>query len=360
MDHREKLLKINQKLSTNSPNLPSKIEKELLEFKKIIENQKGLFTVLITLGVHKTLFPKQDIRKHQKGMNGGFSGRTIDTKFITPTLSELEYPSMKESGWLTRSIEQPHPFDKNFPGNIRTGKKIFLNLVHYIEEGKFSEDIVLSILGYLKEIKENNKIELVPLENPENITIKNVTDGLDRLINTKYKSSGGSKFPVLIFYSILQVFCKELGRYQDSYLNVLGSHLSPDSRSGSSGDIEIIKKEDLFESYEIKLDVVITNHIINRVKEKIFKHNPERYYIISSKVDQNQKYDIEENILNIQKQHGCQIFIEDPLKLIKRYIRVITNVDNFINILGEKIISDNELKIEHKETWKKIYEGLGK
>jgi DNA (cytosine-5)-methyltransferase 1 len=115
----------------------------------------------------------------------------------------------------------------------------------------------------------------------------------------------------------------------------------------------------LFESYEIKLDVVITNHIINRVKDKIFKHNPERYYVISSKVDQNQKYEIEENILNIQNEHGCQIFIEDPIKLIKRYVRVITKVDDFINILSETIISDNELKIEHKEEWKKIYEGFG-
>lgn len=343
---------------TDKPNLPSNVEKELLEFKKIIENQKGLFTVLITLGVHKTLFPKQDIRNHQKGMVGGFSGRTIDTKFITPTLRELGYPSMKESGWLTRSIEQPHPFDKNFPGRIKTGKEIFLNLVHFLEEGRVTEDIVLCILGYLKELKEKNKIELVPLENPEKISIRKVTDGLDELINTKYKSSGGSKLPVLIFYSILDIFCKEIDRYKNCQLNVLGSHLSPDSRSGSSGDIEITKQKILFESYEIKLDVLITNHIINRVKDKIFKHNPKRYFIISSKIDENDKQKIEQNILNVQKEHGCQIFIEDPLNLIKRYIRLITKVDDFINILSDSILTDKELKIEHKQKWKKIYEGF--
>lgn len=291
-------------------------------------------------------------------MSGGFSGRTIDTKFITPTLRELGYPSMKESGWLTRSIEQPHPFDKNFPGHIKTGKEIFLNLVHFIEQGKNTEDIVLCILGYLKELKEKNKIELVPLKNPENITIKNITDGLKQLIKKKYRSSGGSKLPVLIIYSILKVFCKEVGRYKNCQLKVLGSHLSPDSRSGSSGDVEIIKHGSLFESYEIKLDVVISNHIINRVKDKIFKHNPKRYFIISSKVDTTDKDKIKENISKVHTEHGCQIFIEDPLKLVERYIRVISEVNDFLNILSDMIINDEELKIEHKEMWKKIYNEL--
>ena len=358
MKHREKLLQINKRLLTDRPKLPSKVEKELKKFQKIIENQKGLFTVLITLGIHKILFPEQDVRKHQKGMSGGFSGRTIDTKFITPTLRELGYPSMKESGWLTRSIEQPHPFDKNFPGHIKTGKEIFLNLVHFIEQGKNTEDIVLCILGYLKELKEKNKIELVPLKNPENITIKNVTDGLKQLIKTKYRSSGGSKLPVLIIYSMLKVFCKEVDRYKNCQLNVLGSHLSPDSRSGSSGDVEIIKQGSLFESYEIKLDVVITNHIINRVKDKIFLHNPKRYFIISSEIDKNDRYKIKENISKVQTEHGCQIFIEDPLELIERYIRVISEVNDFLNILSDMIINDEELKIEHKEMWKKIYNEL--
>ena len=147
-----------------------------------------------------------------------------------------------------------------------------------------------------------------------------------------------------IFDSILKVFCKEVGRYKNCQLNVLGSHLSPDSRSGSSGDVEIIKQGSLFESYEIKLDVVISNHIINRVKDKIFKHNPKRYFIISSKVDTSDKDKIKENISKVHTEHGCQIFIEDPLKLVERYIRVISEVNDFLKILSDMIINDEELK----------------
>lgn len=74
------------------------------------KSQKGVFTVLVTLLVYKYLHPEQDIRNHQSHMTDGFSGRSIDTKYITPTLKELNLPSMAESGWLTRSLEQPYPY----------------------------------------------------------------------------------------------------------------------------------------------------------------------------------------------------------------------------------------------------------
>ncbi len=346
-------------MSIDRPNLTSKIEKELFDFKNVIENQKGLFTVLITLGIHKILYPEQDIRKHQNGIPGGFSGRTIDTKFITPTLRELELPSMRESGWLTRSLEQPHPYDKNYPGKIQTGKRTFLNLVHFIEtENKYVEDIVLSILNLLEEIKEKNKIQLNPLQNIENFSLVKVTKDLKKLTNKKYKSSGGSKLPVLIFYSLLKILCEEVVKYQNCHVKKLGSHLSPDSKSKSSGDIEILKGDILYESYEIKLDVKITNHIINRVKDKIYRHNPQRYYVFSSNIDSNQKKEIKTTILEIRKDHGCQVIIDDPLKVINRYLRIISRLDLFIGILSNEIINDKELKIEHKKEWKRIYDGI--
>ena len=87
-----------------------------------INTQKGVFTVLTTLVTHKSLFPKQDVRKHQYSMNGGFSGRTIDANFITPTLKELGLPSMAESGWLTRSLEQPYEYTLDYNGKIRNKK----------------------------------------------------------------------------------------------------------------------------------------------------------------------------------------------------------------------------------------------
>ncbi len=339
--------------------MPYEISNELEKFEKIIENQKGLFTVLITLGIHKILFPEQDIRKHQHSIHDGFSGRTIDTKFITPTLRELDLPSMRESGWLTRSLEQPHAYDKSYPGKIKTGKETFLNLVHFIEtQSVFAEEIILSILKSLNEIKKRNQIILKPLISPEKLSLDNIFSGLETLVNKKYSSAGGSKIPVLICYSLLNIFCEEVDRYKNCYVKKMGSHLSPDFRSKASGDIEIFKKDILFESYEIKLDIEITSHIVNRVKDKIYEHNPKRYYLLSSRISEEDKELIYQELNLIKKEHGCQLIIDNPLDLIRRYMRVINKLDYFVETLGEMIVKDPELKIEHKKEWNDFYDSI--
>ena len=103
MNHSELLKEIyNSALILTSPDL----SKEYQELVEVIANhalnKKGVYTVLITLLTHKIIEPTQDVRFHQSNMQGGFSGRTIDTKQITPTLRKLGLPCMAESGWLTR------------------------------------------------------------------------------------------------------------------------------------------------------------------------------------------------------------------------------------------------------------------
>ena len=87
-------------------------------------NAKGSFTVTFTSLTYKCLHPEQDVRLHQANMEGGYSGRTFDTKYVTPFLkSKRFYGAMKESGWLTRSLEQNIPYHKDFPGKISIKSK---------------------------------------------------------------------------------------------------------------------------------------------------------------------------------------------------------------------------------------------
>lgn len=95
---------------------------DILDKLKVIgENcykRKGIYTVLLTLLYYKYLHPEQDIRFFQKHFDNGFSARTFDTKNVTPILKKLGLPAMAESGWLTRSLEQPYPYDYNYKGSI--------------------------------------------------------------------------------------------------------------------------------------------------------------------------------------------------------------------------------------------------
>lgn len=63
------------------------------------ETMKCVFTVLSTILAYKSLHPEQDVRIHQKGMPNSYSGRTFDTKYITPFLKIKRFDgAMNESG----------------------------------------------------------------------------------------------------------------------------------------------------------------------------------------------------------------------------------------------------------------------
>lgn len=74
------------------------------------ETQKGAMTVIATGLIYKYYYPEQDVRYHKASMKKGYSGRSFDTKYVTPFLAHEGFPSMAESGWLTRSLEQHFPY----------------------------------------------------------------------------------------------------------------------------------------------------------------------------------------------------------------------------------------------------------
>lgn len=247
MNHKEKLLQVYEN-STNvediKKDVPDNYQEFIAQIAKNCFRSKAVYTVLITLLVHKTLNPDQDIRFHQAQIEGssGFSGRQIDTQYITPTLQELGLPAMAESGWLTRSLEQPHPYTLDYPGKIRNKsvKEAFLNIIDWVQKNSDKAEFVLKIL--LREVIQNtklNQIKIVKISNDEKFNIGNILDILEEHFNFNYKTRGASKLPVLAFYAIYQILIEEVERYKLCTLRNLASHTASDLTSRSAGDIEI-------------------------------------------------------------------------------------------------------------------------
>jgi DNA (cytosine-5)-methyltransferase 1 len=358
MNHKDKLLEIYN-LSYSLTDIKD-VNKETKDFIKAIgekiNTQKGVFTVLVTLITHKIIDPKQDIRKHQTSMAGGFSGRSIDFSFITPTLKELGLPSMAESGWLTRSLEQPYPYNLDYNGKIsnKVVKEAFLNVLDFVEKNPKSAKNVLRLL-LAEAIASNAIVEIVPLENPEKLTIENIIKALDEHFRTKYETHGGSKLPVLAFFAIYKNLIKEIGRYKDCTLAEMGSHTASDRTSKSAGDIEIFKKKNLFEAIEIKLDKAIDTTMVRIAIEKIARYNPDRYYILSYiGIKENDKLEVTNLIDELKLKHGCQIIINGLLPTIKYYLRLITSLEEFIINYNNLIENDTEIKKIHKEKWNEL------
>jgi DNA (cytosine-5)-methyltransferase 1 len=365
MSYRELLIKIYNEVVKNK-DCKKKLTQDILENIKIIANncfnQKGVFTVLVTLSIYKIKHPKQDIRIHQAQLENGFSGRNIDTHYITPTLKEIELPSMAESGWLTRSLEQPFPYTLDYNGKISNKhvKKAFLELLNEIQVNNINpKHILVELFKQIIKIQEENKIKIQPLENPDKLTISKIINLFNKQFTFNYKTFGGSKLPVLAFYSIYKIIINEVARYNNCTLKPLGSHTASDRTSKSAGDIEIFNSDELFEAIEIKLDKPIDINILRISKEKIIKYNPKRYYILSYyEMKKEDEQEINKIIQEIKEEHGCQIIVNGIMATLKYYMRLISNLEVFYNSYSELINIDKELKVIHKQKWKELTEEL--
>ncbi len=365
MNYKQKLIEIHNEAIENidySKKLSDITKKNIEIMAQNCFTQKGAYTVYVTLGIYKLIHPTQDIRNHQTQIDGGFSGRSIDTVYITPTLKELNLPSMAESGWLTRSLEQPYPYTLNYEGKIgnKDVKIAFLHLIDDIQIKNINPKYILvELLKQIIDIQKKNKIIINPLANSEMLTISKLMIILDKQFSYKYSSFGGSKLPVLAFYAIYQLLINEIARYKECKLKQLGSHTASDRTSKSAGDIEIFKEGNLFEAIEIKLDKAIDTNMIRIVKEKIEKYNPARYYILSYyEISNSEKEQIENIIKDIKNLHGCQIVANGLLPTLKYYLRLIENIDDFVSIYSSLIQNDRELKSIHKQKWNELLEEL--
>lgn len=360
MNHKEKLIEIYKKSFdvADIKNIPKKTMGYLENITNNIDRNKGVYTVLITLLVYKLLNPKQDIRYFQDKMDGGFSARTIDTKYITPTLKELGLASMAESGWLTRSLEQPYPYTMDYKGEISGNgmKEAFLKVVDAIQKDKkLTENALRFILNNAILLREKNKVEIKKISKSDEVFISTIVTILERHFTEKYGTHGGSKLPVLAFYAIYKFLIPEIGRYKGCSLAPLGSHTASDRTSKSAGDIQIMKKGEVFEAVEVKLDKIVDITMARIAYEKITRFNPERYYILSHiEIKEEDRQAIDELIFEIKEKHGCQLIVNGLLHTLKYYLRLISDTKGFFNEYIELVEHDTELKTIHKTKLKEL------
>lgn len=355
----ETLEQIYTQLSSDKHyDIPEEIESYINIIGENCSIRKGVYTVLVTLLHYKYIHPEQDIRYFQTRYKNGFSARSYDTQFITPVLKRLGLPAMSESGWLTRSLEQPYPYDFNYKGAIPALLKTpFLSVIDYVQKNPIkAKDCLCVLLLKVKSVAAANVVSILPLDNPERLSIHSIMAGLEEHFLTNYHVKGGAKLPVLAFHSIYTSLIKEVARYKKCKLAELSSLTACDRTNKASGDIEIFDENgQIFEAIEIKLNKQIDAQIIRVVEEKIYKWNPTRYYVLSVfGIKPEDKQEIETIVDDVATNHGCQIIINGLLPTIKYYLRLITNLEDFVNQYSAEVEKDTELQPIHKEKWNEI------
>lgn len=317
---------------------------------EVVEKQKAINNVIITSIVYKILNPEQDIRNHRTTLEGGYSARGFDTKYIVPFLQSKELITMKESGWLTRSIEQDHPFNFNFPGKIRDSlaKEHFLNIVDYIQKANKPdlENMLIFIFNFLIDFKSKNDNLVTKLE------ITNIhTSELMKIFRGHYEQSSGkgvSRLPVLALYATLMEYYSER-KNNSKILDTLDSHTSSDVRSGGVGDIHIKNnKGQIIEAIEVKSNIQI-DIVILKNKYSLFKDKPLRKYLFCTTKDMEISDDVKNEILKIHDEHGCDISIFNLYQYVSYQLSNIENIDAVLENYLLLVKNDDAVQLNQKK-----------
>lgn len=342
--------------SDYSTDLQEETKKEIELLVSHSEANKGIIAVLTTLLTHKIVDSKQDIRYHQAQQENGFAGRSIDKDVITPFMKSVSFPAMSESGWLTRSLEQPHPYTLDYPGKIKPDviKTAFLAIIDKVQvQGTRPDKVLLYFFKLLIKQRDDINIELAK---PHSLSIANIVKLLEKHFTYKYSCAGASRLPTLAIYAAYQCMMKQVARYNGKILCPLESHNSADTQSGRIGDIDINNENgSAFEGVEIKHEIPITRQLVIDAYEKFKIHNTDRYYLLTTANMDAADWDaIDDEIKRISQIHGCQVIVNGVYSTLKYYLRLIKDPAEFIDCYVELLKVDETVKFQHKVAWNEL------
>lgn len=356
----------NQSIDTIIASLPDDYIQDLKVIVENAEMQKGVLGVTLTSIVYKTLYPSQDIRNHQEHMEGGYSGRTFDTKYITPFLKDkFPHYAMAESAWLTRSLEQHHPYNFQYPGNIRNPKvKIaFLNTLECLQtNSQIASRLLVALLSLLLQTSVDDESLFASVNITSGLTIARIIDAVSQHIRYDYGRGavGTARIPVVAIYSVYNLLMVDVKRYSGKTLAPLEFHTSPDFRSKSLGDIEVLNENgSCYEAVEIKHYKPISADLVGVAFCKIKDTGVDRYYLLTTSEPNFDDYDaVIEKIEEYKRIHPCQIIVNGVIPSLKYYLRLVSNpqafVDEYTKWLEFEYQRASGIKKNHLRIWQEI------
>ena len=238
-------------------------------------------------------------------------------------------------------------------------KTAFLKILDDIEENNADPNKYLKVL-INRSVTEKNKKAVVlvnPIVKESKSSIKDIIYFLNEHFYYPYKHAGASILPVIAIYSIYQCIIEELKRFKEKELDKLASHTSCDKSSGATGDIVVRNKSDneLYEVVEVKFEIPIDTIMIKDAYKKFSPTKIQRYYILSTesiKDDENES--CHKAINDIRNKHGCQVIINGVFPTLRYYLRLLENVDIFLDKYLNNLKVNTGVKQEHKVAWNTI------
>ncbi len=344
--------------------IPGEIMKNIVIVVNEIENNKSFVSALTTSFLKKIIDNQQDIRLHRKDFKGGYSAKSLDTKYTVPFFKKY-FPKYanKESAFLTLSLREKIKWTQKEGTALKIRnkklKESFLKILDDIENNKFPADLYLTALfmELIKLMRKNEHLYNMVSTKEVKKEVLNIPVILE-MLNKHFSNPLSSRLPVIAIYSIYEILIPLLERYKNKKLITLATHKSADKHG--FGDIEIYTmNNDAFEIVEIKHQIPITLETIIDIENKTSNTNINRYYILTTHEPCFETEEIENEInryiLQIKLKNGMDIIANGILSTLKYYLRFIDDYNLFLEAYTKNLVKDarnsTEVKKIHINSW---------
>ena len=338
-----------------APVLPPAMRGHLDAILAASENNRGVLAVVATLLLKKSVLPKQDIRLHRAGMPGGFSGRGLDSRLVTPFLKRNNFPAMQSgSGWLTRSLEQDAPYDGKYPGRIKPPslRAAFLGAIDEVQSGRADAgDALAFLLAGL--ISRRDASAGIRLHRPINLPIAEIIARLAAHFASPER--GAARLPTLAIYAAYQRLTTEALRYEGCKLEPLESHTAADEKTGLLGDVQVNGADGRpMEAVEIKHNIPLTAALVRDCYAK-FKASPVRtFYLLSTSDRPVDQPEIDREVSGIRRNHGCEVIVNGLTPSLKYYLRLLKDAGAFVDAYVTLLENDPAINYALKKAWNQL------
>lgn len=231
----------------------------------------------------KAIEPSQSIRLH-KGSNSirdfswkeGISMRSLDKRYVTPTLREYGLLSLNSDGsMMTRTLAENYPYSKFYKARLRGAKEEWVELVERIEGGQIVAETALRYLITLLLNRAQEFIEIADLmmSNVQRFLSGASSEEIYDVILTHIDTSDyAARIMEIAMHSFMQAIF-EFGMLEDAELVPLSQMRSANKKHGNIGDIEIAIDGEILESWDSKYGKPYLRDAIEELAEKLPHHS---------------------------------------------------------------------------------------
>ena len=268
----------------------------------------------------KAIEPEQNIRLHKGGHNSrsfswaeGISMRTLDNKYVTPTLRKHGLLKLNADGFMmTRSLAENYPYTALYKANLRGARSEWLALVDEIESRSTDslESLKLLILKLNNAALHFNETadKLMAIVDSKIDGISTRAEAKQLLVNHIDISDHAARLLEVGMHALFQTLI-ELGTLGNYELKPLSQMRSANKKHGNIGDIELLENDEIIESWDAKYGKGYLREEIEEVSEKAVHHDSVQIAGFVTTANIERRDEISTRISEIEDLHGVRILV---------------------------------------------------